>query len=131
MMRKIALIAMIFLGFSLNAQSWQSLDKNEDVEVLYKWKTNKEGKEELRVKLKNNVKSDVVLALKIGFYDTGVLSETSFIADCLQKGFIKNLFREWYIIMPEELDPEKKLSSHEIKVIELKTTQVEWCETES
>src|SRR5690606_22687643 len=103
------------------------------VSIKYKWKTNKEGKQELRVKFKNTSGSAVNLDLELGFYLKGVMEEKVQLNDCLKKSFFDNWFRPIHIISSESLSNEQlKSEDLERQVTEMKTEQVEDCrETDS
>lgn len=129
MIRK-GLLTLIFFCFivTLSAQSWKALKSNEAVEVKYKWKENKSGKEELRIKFKNTSKKDQNVDLEIGFYEAGVMNERAQVNTCLKKGFFSNLFRNWHVIIPEKGSTTKSLSSFELEVTEFKTEKIDKCE---
>lgn len=124
-MRKIiGLVALLLMVNLLSAQSWEVLKQNEQAVAKYKWKESKEGEMELRIKFKNTSKSDLNVDFEIGFYADGVLEESSEIATCLKKGFLKNWFRNWHVIQSET---DKKLDEMELEAIELKTEKVDEC----
>lgn len=116
------------MSIQLNAQSWVNLKTTDDIKVFYKWKKDKQGDEELRIKLINNAKSDLNVDLEIAFYDAGVLDQSSQINTCLKKGFFSNVFRIWQVIQPEDDGSGTKLSTFELEVTQLKTEKVDQCE---
>ncbi|MEQ8625608.1 MAG: hypothetical protein RJQ00_00870 [Vicingaceae bacterium] len=130
----LSLIVLIGLAISTNAQiCYKAMDVKNDVTVKYKWKENKEGKRELRIKFKNQTGSAVNVDTEFGFYLNGVMEEKVVINDCLKKSFFDNWFRPVHIIMSETLTNEQLTSKElEVQVSEMNTTKVEECrETDS
>ncbi|MAY84462.1 MAG: hypothetical protein CMP59_10055 [Flavobacteriales bacterium] len=124
-MRKIiGLLAILFSVQFASAQSWQVIEENEDTEIKYKWKKNKEGNLELRVRLKNLSKSDLNVDVEIAFYNNGILEQSSMINTCLKKGAFNNWFRNWHVIQDED---GGSLEEFEVKVSELNTEKVDEC----
>lgn len=128
MKRILTFSIILVLASQLQAQSWVKLKSTKEVQLFYKIKTDKDGEEEMRVKLINKSKSHLNVDVEIGFYDTGVLDQRSNINRCLKKGFHNNLFRMWQVIQLEEMNSTTKFSDYKIEVLELKTNKVDKCE---
>ena len=124
MKRVIGVLVFLLSIQTVSAQSWQVIKESEDVAVKYKWKENDANVTELRVKLKNKVKSDLNVDVEVAFYDNGILEQSSMINSCLEKGLFKNWFRNWHVIQAED---GGSLEGYEIKVSELKSEQIEEC----
>lgn len=128
MKRLLLYCSLLFIFNATQAQSWKTLDQNDEVEVKYKWKENKSGETELRLKFKNKTKSDVMVDYELGFYDTGVLEQRSNVVLCMKSGFLNNWFRDWHIIQAEEELKDKALDEFEIESIEITSSKVKFCE---
>ena len=135
-MKRIMMAFLLITGFtfSINAQiCYAEMSTKDQVTVKYKWKTNKEGNQELRIKFKNKAKSAVNLDLELGYYLNGVMEEKVAIADCLKKSFIDNWFRQIHIVTSENLSKEQLMSEDlDVQVTEMKIEKIDECgETDS
>ena len=129
-----SLLVLFGLALTTNAQiCYKAMSVKDDVTVKYKWKENKEGKRELRIKFKNQTGSAVNVDTEFGFYLNGVMEEKVMINDCLKKSFFDNWFRPVHIITSETLTNEQLKSEElEVQVSEMKTNEIEECrETDS
>ena len=124
MKRVFGILVIFFCVQTTSAQSWQVVQENDDVAIKYKWKTTDENTTELRVKMKNKTKSNLNVDVEIAFYDNGIMSQSSMINTCLNKGFFNNWFRDWHVIQSED---GGSLEGFEIKVSELKSEKVDEC----
>jgi len=130
----LSFLILISLALTANAQlCYKAMSVKNDVTVKYKWKENKEGKQELRIKFKNQTGSAVNVDAEFGFYLNGVMEEEVMINDCLKKSFFDNWFRPLHIITSETLTNEQlKSEDLDVQVTEMKTEQIEECrETDS
>lgn len=128
-----ALSFNVFAQLENGEKKVMTSETGEYVLIKYKWKANKEGKYEVRVKFKNKAKSAVNVDAELGFYDNGVLKEKAMLNDCLKKSFFDNWFRPVHIIITESFTKEELLSeSTKVEVLEFKTELVDECrETDS
>ncbi|MEQ8908740.1 MAG: hypothetical protein RIC95_06080 [Vicingaceae bacterium] len=129
-MQKVIFFSLVlFFSFSLSAQSYEALQENSELTIKTKWKANQAGKKELYVKFKNTAKSRLNVNLELGLYSAGVLAEKAQIADCLKKCFWHNWFRPVHLVIPEDLsNNDIEGDDFEVKVLELKTEEVDECE---
>ena len=130
----LSFLLLIILAVTTNAQiCYSTMSEKNDVIVKQKWKENKEGKRELRIKFKNKTGSAVNVDMEFGFYLNGIMEEKVVINDCLKKSFLNNWFRPIHIITSETLSNEQLKSDElEVQVSEMKTTEVDECrETDS
>jgi len=128
MIRILFIIALCFTSLSTKAQSWINLKTTEEVKVFYKLKKDNSGKEEIRIKMINQSKSNLNVDLEIGFYDAGVLDQRAEINDCLKKGLFNNLFRIGHMINSKTQESDGKFSHYQIQLMDLKTEKVDKCE---
>lgn len=128
-MKKIIAILSFFLVLqTASAQKWEIVLQSEDIEIKSKWKENKAGEKELRVKFKNVSKSALNVDAEFNFYEEGILSQSSMINTCLKKGLFNNWFRNWHVIQAED---GRSLESYELKMGDVNTEKVAEClETE-
>lgn len=130
MNKLIGIIGILLLSFnSLNAQMcYDELKVEDNIKVKYKWKENKEGAKELRIKFKTTAKSDLNTDLELGFYHNGILEEKAQISDCLKRFFWNDWFRPIHIVQFENLTKEQIESDQfKLEVLELSTEKVDKC----
>lgn len=130
MKKLIGILGILLLTISgLQAQiCYDVMQADKDIKVKYKWKENKSGEKELRIKFKTTAKSDLNTDLELGFYHNGILEEKAQINDCLKRFFWNDWFRPIHLIQFENLSKEQIESDQfKIEVLELKTEKVEKC----
>lgn len=131
-MRKfLGIIGLLLLTTSaLQAQiCYDVLQSDKDIKVKYKWKENKAGEEELRIKFKTTAQSALNTSIEFGFYHNGILEEKAQINQCLKRFFWNDWFRPVHIIQFENLSNEQIHSDEfKVEILELKTEKVDQCE---
>lgn len=130
MNKLIGLIVILLFTFSgLQAQMcYDVLQTEDDIKVKYKWKENKSGVKELRIKFKTTAKSDLNTDLELGFYHNGILEEKAQINDCLKKFFWNDWFRPIHIVQFENLTKEQIESDQfKFEILDLSTEKVDKC----
>lgn len=130
MNKLIGLIVILLFTFSgLQAQMcYDVLQTEDDIKVKYKWKENKSGEKELRIKFKTTAKSDLNTDLELGFYHNGILEEKAQINDCLKKFFWNDWFRPIHLVQFENLTKEQIESDQfKLEILDLSTEKVDKC----
>ncbi len=122
----ILVLGLLFIAPSA-AQSYRELKAKDGVSLKYKWKDNKQGKRELRVKFNNKSKTNVNVDVEIGFYTQGVLEETVEISDCLKRSFFDNWFRPIHIVSSSLNNEQLNSSDLQLEASEFKTEQTDEC----
>lgn len=103
-------------------------DSAKKIELKYNWTKEKDGVQYLKVKFKNKAKVPVESFVEFGFYINGILKERGVIANCLDKGCFKNLFRAYHLIQPETIT-EEEFNNEEIviEILEFKAEETDEC----
>jgi len=133
MIRNLILL-ILFIGLCTAAFSQQKIKaihsekleisgESKELKILYTYKTNKEGKKDLRVKFKNKTKSALEIDLVMGFYSNGVLLEKTTIVDCLKKSFLDNFLRPIHLVQSDGFQK----NDIEVKVLNLIASPTDEC----
>jgi hypothetical protein len=125
----IVLLFSLAFSFGISAKGkYKVLSVKENVQVLYKWGTDKENNKELRIRFKNRSRSNVNVVVEVAYYLDGINEETVEINDCLKKSIFDNWFRNIHVVKSESLSNEELESETlTLEATEFKIEETDGC----